>query len=234
MLVRRSPNLRSLSIEGQWDEPIYASRLLEGHWPKLRRLSLTPVWFQNHVHEGSQLLVEWLEKHPAIEELTLTHTRLDLSQMAPEALPNLRVFNGKIEHVRELGIRGEATTALGLQNPSTQLSSSPLSKTLETLVLPDPMALRELTPLAISGMLIGLRSLTSLTIGFSLESGYDSNGVFRTIASACPQLLHLDISCTCKPSFYLVSTLTFLEVGSNYSCTPFRNYRRLSRAHCAV
>ncbi|GJE95489.1 hypothetical protein PsYK624_116740 [Phanerochaete sordida] len=203
MLVRRSPNLRSLAIEGEWDEPIYAARLLDGNWPKLQKLSLTPVWFQEHIHEGSQPLVEFLERHPAIEELSLKHVRLDLSQLSPEALPKLRVFNGRLDHLRELGIRGQPLNALGLQNPSTQLSLSPLSQTLEELVLPDAMALRELTPLAISSMLVGLRSLTALTISFSLESGYDSNGVFRTIASACPQLHHLDLSCTSKPSFHL-------------------------------
>lgn len=209
MLIHRSPRLESLSIQGEWDEPMYAARLLDGNWPNLKSLSLTPVWFHEHIHEGSQPLVDFLERHPSIEELTLTHTRLDLSQMSPEALPNLRLFNGRLEHLRELGIRGEPLNAVGLQNPSTELSTSPLSKTLDTLILPDAMALRELTPLAISSMLVGLRSLSSLTISFSLESGYDSNGVFRTIASACPQLLHLDLTCTCKPSFYLVSNLTF-------------------------
>ncbi|EKM54414.1 uncharacterized protein PHACADRAFT_185339 [Phanerochaete carnosa HHB-10118-sp] len=203
MLIRRSPNLRSLAIEGEWDEPIFAARLLEGNWPRLQKLSLTPVWFQEHIHEGSQLLVEFLERHPAIEELSLKRVRLDLSQLSPEALPKLRVFNGRLDHLRELGIRGHPLNALGLQNPSTQLSSSPLSHTLEELILPDAMALRELTPLAISSMLVGLRSLTSLTISFSLESGYDSNGVFRTIASACPQLQNLDLSCTSRPSFAL-------------------------------
>ena len=217
MLVHRSPKLQSLTIHGEWDEPLYAARLLDGNWPNLKRLSLTPVWFHEHIHEGSQTLVDFLERHPSIEELTLTHTRLDLSQMSPEALPNLRMFNGRLEHLRELGIRGEPLNALGLQNPSTQLSSSPLSKTLDTLVLPDAMALRELTPLAISGMLTGLHSLSSLTISFSLESGYDSHTILRTIVSACPQLLHLDLTCTCKPSFYLVSNLFFQVFGSNYS-----------------
>lgn len=226
MLIRRSPNLRSLTIDGEWDEPLYAARLLEGNWPKLQRLSLTPVYFHSQIEEGSQDLVEFLEHHASIEELTLTHMRLDLSLLAPEALPNLRLFNGKLEHLRELGIRGQPLNALGLQNPSTQLSSTPLSKTLDTLVLPDAMALRELTPLALSNMLMGLRSLTSLTIAFSLESGYDSNGVFRTIVSACPQLLDLDLTCSCKPAFQLVSSLTLLEFGLNYSFDIFLHCRR--------
>lgn len=222
MLVRRSPNLRSLAIQGEWDEPVYAARLLEGNWPQLQSLSLTPVWFQDHIHEGSQLLVEFLERHPSIEELALKHVRLDLSQMDPGALPKLRVFNGPLDHLRDLGFRGQPLNAVGLQN-STQISSSPLAKTLEELVLPDAMALRELTPLAISGMLVGLRALTSLSITFSLDRGYDSNGVFRTIASACPQLLHLDLTCTYKPSFSLVGSLSLLEARSTHSFdSPFQ------------
>lgn len=234
MLVRRSPNLRSLAIEGEWDEPIYAARLLDGNWPKLQKLSLTPVWFQEHIHEGSQPLVEFLERHPAVEQLSLKHVRLDLSQLSPEALPKLRVFNGRLDHLRELGIRGQPLNALGLQNPSTQLSSSPLSQTLEELVLPDAMALRELTPLAISSMLVGLRSLTALTISFSLESGYDSNGVFRTIASACPQLHHLDLSCTSKPSFHLVSTQSWIEGQVDLLVRASPSSRRRSREHFAT
>jgi hypothetical protein len=232
MLIRRSPNLRSLTIQGDWDEPVYAGRLLEANWPKLQSLSLTPVWFRQDINEGSQDMVELLERHPSIQELSLRHVRLNLSLMSPDALPNLRKFNGKLEHLREMGIRGQPLNALGLQNPSTQLSSSPLAKTLETLVISDAMALRELTPLAISTMLTGLRSLTSLTLTFSLNSGYDSNGVFRTIVSACPQLLHLDLSCTCKPSFYLVSSLTLTEGRWSYS--PAFVHRSHSRAHCAT
>lgn len=229
MLIRRSPNLKALSIQGEWDEPIYAARLLDGNWPNLKKLSLTPVWFHQHIHEGSQDLVGFLERHSSIEELTLTHTRLDLSQMEPTALPNLRLFNGRLEHLRELGIRNEPLNALGLQNPSTQLSSSPLSKTLDTLILPDAMALRELTPIAISGILAGLYSLSSLSISFSLESGYDSNGVLRTLVSACPQLVHLDLTCTYKPSFYLVSSVKFLKFRLNYSYNPSLSQEALSR-----
>ena len=204
MLIHRSPNLQSLTIEGEWDQPVYAGRLLEANWPKLQSLSLTPVWFRQSIQEGSQDMIEFLERHPSIQELSLKRARVDLSLMSPDALPNLRLFNGRLEHLRELGIRGQPFNALGLQNPSTQLSSSPLSKTLETLVIPDAMALREITPLAISTMLLGLRSLTSLTLTFSLESGYDYNGIFRTVVSSCPQLLHLDLSCIGKHSFYLV------------------------------
>ena len=83
-------------------------------------------------------------------------------------------------------------------------SDTPLAKTLQRVCLPEPMQLRELTPLSISRVLSDLTALTSLTITFVLHSGYDSNSVFRTIVASCPQLLHLDLTCTSKPSFYLV------------------------------
>ena len=85
------------------------------------------------------------------------------------------------------------------------------------------MQLRELTPLSISRVLMDLTALTSLTITFALHSGYDSNGVLRTIVASCPQLLHLDLTCTSKPSFYLVGPYMhrYNEDGANgYSRTP--------------
>lgn len=206
MLTRRCPNLETLVIQGEWDEPLYASRLFEGTWPKLKSLSLTPIKLASEPEASTERLFDFLERHSAIEELTLIHMiHIDLSHLSPESLPNLRVFNGSLDHLKELSLRGHAPNQLGLHPQHGHLATSSLAKTLESYSFTDPLPLRELTPMAVSTMLIGLRSLTSLTLKFHLESGYDSNGVFRSIVSACPQLLHLDLSCTFKPSVYLVS-----------------------------
>ncbi|KAJ3524166.1 hypothetical protein NM688_g8608 [Phlebia brevispora] len=207
MLLHRSPNLRSLCIEGDWDEPIFEPRLLQGRWPHLQVLRLGPVKFDFswHIQDSTRPLMHFLEQHPNIEELGLVHVRADLSQLNPSALPKLKRLNGYMNDLRGLNSRrnaAQANNAPGTIDPGE--TPPQLSDNLQVLNILEPMKLRELTPLAVSGMLVGLHALTSLTIVFSLQNGYDSNGVFRSIVSACPHLLHLNLTCTCKPSFQFV------------------------------
>ncbi len=220
MLIRDSPNLRSLCIEGDWDEPIHEPRLLEGCWPHLQVLRLGPVKFNFnwHLQDATLPLLEFLNRHPSIEELSLANVSVDLSRLSPYALPKLKILNGYMDDLRGLSSRRIAgQEAIQHQDvfPGGEDSSGitpQLSENLQTLNILEPLKLRELTPLAVSGMLAGLRALTSLTIVFSLQNGYDSNGVFRSIVSACPQLLHLDLTCTCKPSFQLVCSPSLVYV----------------------
>lgn len=206
MLSLQCPDLRSLGLESDINIPLFADRLLRGCWPSLRTLRLGPIRCDADGEETAQDLVPFLERHPSIEHLSLREVAVDLSRLAVDALPKLERFSGSVEHLRVLAARGQqqqlgnAMVAHHLSNPV----SSSLAETLRGLAVLEPMPLRELTPLAISSILVGLNSLTSLTVVFSLETGYDSNGVFRTIVSACPQLIHLDLTCTSKPSFYLV------------------------------
>lgn len=214
MLILKSPDLRFLCIEGDWDEPIYEPRLLEGRWPRLRELRLGPMKFDFswHIQDSTLPLLEFLEQHPSIEELSLAHVRVNLSRLSPYALPKLKILNGYMNDIRGLNSRRiDGQNQNPNPNPNAFMGEDgpgdtcpQLSENLHTLNILEPMKSRELTPLVVSGMLAGLRALTSLTIMFSLQNGYDSNGVFRSIVSACPHLLHLDLTCTCKPSFQLV------------------------------
>ena len=137
---------------------------------------------------------------------------VDLGELDRDALPVLKEYSGSLEHLRALIDRDQDGAANVNANANLPWvaqeqhapSSSPLSRTLQSVRLLEPMQLREFTPLTISRVLMDLPALTSLKITFALHSGYDSNGVFRTIISSCPQLLHLDLTCTSKPSFYLV------------------------------
>lgn len=176
----------------------------------------------------------FLEKHTTIESLNLLGhpevTPVELAALDARALPKLSHFTGTLDQLRALSSRGLnqppdpplqplpqnvnppfpiAPNAQVFLDPPTTASSSPspstLSATLKSICFPEPMQLRDLTPLAISGVLTGMTALTRLKISFSLQSGYDSNGVLRTIVSACPGLLEFDLTCGCKPSFYLVS-----------------------------
>ncbi|KAI0342178.1 hypothetical protein BDW22DRAFT_244547 [Trametopsis cervina] len=205
MLTLNCPDLEALSLESELDQLVYARRLLEARWPSLRSLNLGPIKLDVWGAEPLLALNAFLEGHPGIENLTLRNISVDLSVLSKEALPKLKHFNGSIEHFRTLSARGlpPQNVPFGLNNPQTQFPHSTLSESLQSLSLGELIPLRELTPLAVSSMLVGLHALTRLTAVFSLESGYDTNGVLRTIVSACPQMLHLNLTCTSKPSFYL-------------------------------
>ena len=107
MLILKSPNLRFLCIEGDWDEPIYEPRLLEGRWPRLRELRLGPMKFDFswHIQDSTLPLLEFLEQHPSIEELSLAHVRVNLSRLSPYALPKLKILNGYMNDIRGLNSR---------------------------------------------------------------------------------------------------------------------------------
>ncbi|KAI0093042.1 hypothetical protein BDY19DRAFT_921700 [Irpex rosettiformis] len=205
MLIQRCPDLESLSIQSDLDRPVYCHRLLDGCWPSLRSLALGPIKFDVFGITSLQELNTFLEAHSSLERITFRNVPIDLSALPKEALPSLKHLNGSIDHFRALSARGlpPQNIQFGLNNPQTHFPHSPLSESLHSLTLGEVIPLRELTPLSVSSMLSGLHALTSLTAVFSLESGYDSNGVFRTIVSSCPQMLHLDLTCTSKPSFYL-------------------------------
>jgi len=224
MLAQRCPCLESLAIAGTSLESSDVVPLYRTRWPCLRHLTVGDIAsgdFALHDHLGIPSFVDFLERHPMLEGLHILPPsdihHLELAQLEADALPHLMEFTGSLDHLRALISRGQgagagANAALNAQvfwgaqwGQHVPLSDTPLSKTLKRVCLPEPMQLRELTPLSISRVLMDLTALTSLTITFALHSGYDSNGVFRTIVASCPQLLHLDLTCTTKPSFYLDS-----------------------------
>ncbi|KAL4243969.1 hypothetical protein ABKN59_010055 [Abortiporus biennis] len=206
MLSTRSPNLEVLVLGGTSNEPGNFSRLAMARWPRLRSLTIGDMVFDSSsLHPiSNRNFLDFLECHPNLQSLHLLGhpdvTPIELGLLDGGALPKLKSFTGSLSQLRALTIRGFPAHV-----PPNQRGSllSPLSSTLESICFPEPMPLRDLTPLAISGVLSSLNALTSLTISFSLQSGYDSNGVLRTIVSSCPQLLHLDLTCAYKPSFYL-------------------------------
>jgi hypothetical protein len=88
----------------------------------------------------------------------------------------------------------------------------PGRESLKTLRVPDAMILRDSTQLSMSASLGLLPSLSSLTIAFRLEQGYDNGSALRTIVAACPHLRHLDLTVACRPSFTIVNaTLSLIN-----------------------
>ena len=230
MLTLRCPDLESLRIVGNSSEPSDAARLYTAHWPNLRHVTLGAlVWTTTSMPGQGQTtssFKEFLERHPTIESLHLlgrpSSNQVDLSTLSPDALPNLKEFSGSFALLRMLVDRTdpEDVAAAGgnvqqgqpqpqVQNPTPNQQSPPvpttrLSKTLQRVCFPHAMQLRDLTPLAISRVLLGLHALMSIKVTFAIQGGYDSNGVFRTLVASCPHLLEMDITCVNRPSFFLV------------------------------
>ncbi|KAI0704983.1 hypothetical protein C8T65DRAFT_578005 [Cerioporus squamosus] len=232
MLTLRCPHLESLRIVGNSSEPTDAARLYTALWSNLRHLTLGAlVWtttVPGQAHTTSDFK-DFLERHPTIESLHLlgrpSTNQVDLSTLSPEALPNLKEFSGSFGVLRALVDRthpddpavaganvAQAQPQAQVQNQqSPPVPSTPLSKTLQRVCFPHPMQLRDLTPLAISRVLLGLHALTSIKVTFAIQGGYDSNGVFRTLVASCPHLLDMEITCTNRPSFFLDAFATSLR-----------------------
>lgn len=207
MLIQRCPELESFSITGTSTMPFDAGSVCTARWPRLRTLTIGNVIFTS-----SQLLqlsfedpfLSFLCRHPTLRGLHILGSHeppTDITGLNPDALPCLTDFTGSLDQLRALVERRQPPLAAQSQESRPNL----LAKTLRHVSFPAPMQLRELTPFIISRTFSSLPALTTLKITFALQSGYDSAGVLRTIVAACPQLQHLDLTCSCKPSFYLES-----------------------------
>lgn len=84
-------------------------------------------------------------------------------------------------------------------------------ESLKTLRVPDAIILRESTQMSVGASLGSLPALSSLTIAFRLEQGYDNGSALRSIVVACPHLRHLDFTVSCRPSFTIVNTTLCLS-----------------------
>ncbi|KAJ3896175.1 hypothetical protein GG344DRAFT_72444 [Lentinula edodes] len=190
MLMKRCPNLQELVIDGVSPFPVDARPLSHARWPNLRRLVLGDVavdWLPGDAlaaPDAKSPFIEFLEAHPNLQTLGLSrsnvsHTRL--ATMAPDTV-KLRSFTGTLE----------------------QLQSIPhMHKYLDCVAFREPMRTRDVTALAVAGLLQKLTSLTKLKISFMLHSMYDSGNLLRSLIASCPNLTHLELACGHKPSFQL-------------------------------
>ncbi|KAF5383473.1 hypothetical protein D9757_006114 [Collybiopsis confluens] len=192
MLMTRCPNLQELVIEGVSPFPVDARPLSSARWPSLRRLVLGDIavdWLPGDaltVPEAKSPFIEFLEAHPSLQTLGLSRSNVNhirLATMTPDAV-KLRSFQGTLE----------------------QLQSIPyMHKYLECVAFRESMRTREVTALAVAGLLQKLTSLRKLKISFMLHSMYDSGNLLRSLIASCPNLTHLELACGHKPSFQLDS-----------------------------
>lgn len=191
MLINRCPDLRELVISTNNTssvDPVDAHRLCHGRWPHLRRLQLGNVtvnWAPNSAGDRTPFLA-FLQHHELLEGLHLSSqagvSSEDLGQLEPESLPKLTHFSGSIDHLQAL----------------------PHGASLKSIHIPQALVVRELTPVTLSNVLQSKSAMSTLKVSFIVQSGYDGLGVLRSIAASCPQLRHLDLTCSQKSSFSLV------------------------------
>ncbi|KAH9993572.1 hypothetical protein BJV77DRAFT_944266 [Russula vinacea] len=189
MLIKRCPNLELLAIDGHSPHaPVDAHGLLRGRWPHLRSLLIGDVVLDWHAGLNPALgkpFRTFLDAHRNLESLHLQSHAPSvaapsvLSDLQEDALAKVSTFSGALVQAQVL----------------------PARASLKTLRVPDAMILRESSQMSVGAALGLLPALTSLTIAFRLEQGYDNGSVLRSIAAACPHLRHLDFTLACRPSF---------------------------------
>lgn len=193
MLIKRCPNLEHLTIDGHSPHaPVDAHGLLRGRWPNLRSLFIGDVVLDWHIGLNPALgkpFRTFLEAHRNLESLHLQSHAPSvaspsvLSDLQADALAKVTSFSGALVQAQVL----------------------PAREMLKTLRVPDAIILRDSTQLSVSSSLGLLPALTSLTIAFRLEQGFDNGSALRTIVAACPHLRHLDLTVACRPSFTVVN-----------------------------
>lgn len=196
MLVGRCPNLEELSINGLSSHPSDARRLMQGRWPKLRKLTLGGVALEDLQASTG----EFFRAHQELQSLHTSRHALSPSHLSSSLsvdrelnsnsliLPHLTEFSGTLEQLQALLALGHVTlTTVGFDEPM-------------------PMHDVNISPLALSVALRGLSCLTTLNISFVLHSATFENGhLLKLLVSSCPRLVHLELGCAQKPSLSLVN-----------------------------
>lgn len=187
MLIHKCPDLEELAIEGTSPFPVDVHMLLDGYWSRLRKLSLGDVvldWALSLI-DNKRPFVEFLERHPTIENLKLSKHNILSSHLAALDAPEMKLtsFSGTMAQLQAL--------------PAVHHAS------ITSVTFTDPMHTRDVTAVAVASVLQNLASLATLKIGFHLHSMYDSGNLLRSLVASCPKLTHFHLTCTQKPSFQL-------------------------------
>ncbi|EGO00176.1 hypothetical protein SERLA73DRAFT_72915 [Serpula lacrymans var. lacrymans S7.3] len=218
MLIKRSPDLRELCIDGTSSVPTDAHALSRGRWPNLRKLIIGDVALDWHIPVSSaskRPFIAFLEAHRELRTLHISRYALNpmhLPTLHHDALPCLEHFTGSLEHLQAI---------------------SPSHPSIKSVGFHEPIVIRDLAPMVVSSVLQGLPLLRSLKISFIFHSTYESGSLLRSLVSACPYLVELELTCARKPSFQLVSCPS-LAPSVDPTCSPqqesfARSIRHLTR-----
>ncbi|KAF8894365.1 hypothetical protein CPB84DRAFT_1782886 [Gymnopilus junonius] len=191
MLINRCPNLEGLTVEGYSNVPIDLRFLVEGRWPRLRKLVLGDVcvdWFPRTLNSGEKRpFVTFLEAHPELETLSMSRCAIQpvhFNTLDIDALSRVTHFSGTHQQLHAL---------------------QHVHRSIKSVVFRDPVETRDVSAPTVASLLRELTSLESLKISFMLHSMYDSGHLLRSLIQSCPTLRHLELTCAHKPSFQLDS-----------------------------
>jgi hypothetical protein len=200
MLVKSSPNLEELTITTSFPHPadvVDVYKLAGARWKNLRKLCIGDVVTIDSPPEGSEKhpFVSFLESHPNLKSLQLSRHNLrgsHLTSITSHSLPHLTHFGGTLEQLQDL---------------------PHIHPRIKSIAFTDPIFTRIYTPPTIAAVLRKLTALTNLRISFVLHYAYDSTSLLHWLATACPLLECLQLTCVDKPSFQLVSSLSLRSQG---------------------
>ncbi|KAF9010720.1 hypothetical protein BDQ17DRAFT_1322512 [Cyathus striatus] len=189
MLIRRCPNLEELAIDGVSSVPADIHFVVEGRWPKLRKLTLGDVcidWIPRPMNPGEKRpFIAFLEEHPDLATLNLSrHTiqPIHFAALDPTCLGHVTAFSGTHQQLQAL---------------------THIHRSIKSVTFRDPVETREVSAPTVATLLRELVSLEELRISFTLHSMYDSGNLLRSLIQSCPNLRHLELTCGHKPSFQL-------------------------------
>ncbi|KAK2464327.1 hypothetical protein APHAL10511_003784 [Amanita phalloides] len=188
MLIHNCPNLEELIFEGATSVPIHISHLLEGRWPKLRKLVLGDIsvdWMSRPLNpDEKRPFISFLECHKNLRVLGISRHTVQPNHLASISPDHLRLTSFSGTH--------------------QQLQAIPhLYSALKSVTFREPVETREVSAPAVANLLREFTSLTDLNISFSLHSMYDSGSLLRSLIQSCPHLQQLALTCAQKPSFQL-------------------------------
>ncbi|KAF9474701.1 hypothetical protein BDN70DRAFT_884538 [Pholiota conissans] len=191
MLIRRSPNLEELIIDGFSTVPADVHFFLQGRWPHLRKLHLGDIcvdWFPRPPNPAEKRpFIGFLEAHPTIEVLNLSRHSIQpihFSTLDNSALENVTHFTGTHQQLHAL---------------------SQIHHSVQAVSFRDAVETRDVSAPTVASLLRELPKLTQLKIAFTLHSMYDSGNLLRSLIHSAPLLRHLELTCAHKPSFQLDS-----------------------------
>ncbi|PCH36697.1 hypothetical protein WOLCODRAFT_167075 [Wolfiporia cocos MD-104 SS10] len=149
--------------------------------------------------------IDFLERHPTVESPYLyghpTVNPLDPEALDTGALPALSESSGSLDHLRALLERGQPNAGNG--NALWAFKTEPINGfTIKFATRENPD--------------------TRLLSRADAAAAYDSTEVLRTIVVSCSQLLNLDLSCTCKPSFFLIRPSSNPQLRESFSRSPHK------------
>jgi hypothetical protein len=188
MLLKRSPHLEELTIKflPECLRLLDMSRVANGRWPDLRRLSLGAC--TSTVIMETTPFFDFLSSHRNLESFSAGFWYPDVFYLPLSALPQLKFFSG---------IPLQVT---GLPNPYLLKNLRLKSIAHSANMIPVIRDLLKNSPL-----------LTSLSIWFEFNnSDVDHGESLHSLLVSCPRLSHLELSCSSNPSFDTVNPTFFL------------------------